>query len=372
MASARRGSKNPVIEQLHAEPYRFSFVQAVRLLQQANREGDEGRHAIGTDALPEAERVRITAQVARSFAASEVTGLKKSSTDKRTGRKIPTQLTVGFMGLFGPSGVLPHHDTQRIIDIGTKKNFERDFLDVFNHRILSFFYRASVKYRVGFAYEANYRRSAKKRGLDDHNGVTRALYSIAGMGTGGLHNRLEFPDELTIEFAGAFGLQPKNAVNLERMLASVLGLPVVVSQFAGQWMVLSDENRSEMPTRQTPLGQNCALGESMILGDRVWDISGKFRICVGPLNLQQFESLLPDTKNLARLAQIVRLYAGIQFDFDVQLELAADAVPASQLGGNTRLGLNSWLFCQQPTENKIDAVFQHDGLPSREREGEAA
>ena len=139
------------------------------------------------------------------------------------------------MGLFGPSGVLPHHDTQRIIDAGNKKNPERDFLDIFNHRLISHFYRASTKYRVSYAFEATYRRLA-----ETENVVTQALYSLAGMGTAGLRSRLEISDELAIEFSGLLGLQPKSALSLQRILQSYLGLEVSVQQFVGQWMFLFD------------------------------------------------------------------------------------------------------------------------------------
>jgi type VI secretion system protein ImpH len=358
MASKSRSAKHSVREQLKSQPYRFSFVQACRLIELISRRQGQNLHPIGEDSLPSEECVRIAAQPSRSFPSAEVAAISNLDRDVSEDSGEPPKITVTFMGLFGPSGVLPQHDTQRIIDAGNKKNPERDFLDVFNHRIVSHFYRASIKYSIPFAFEATY----CKPGTPE-NTVTSSLYAIAGMGTPGLRQRLEIVDELAIEFAGLLGHTPKNAISLQRMLGSYFDLTVEVQQFVGQWMYLSAENKSEMPTRGMMLGQNCELGLTFILGERVWDIAGRFRIKLGPLTRVQFESFLPGSQNLIKVAQLVQLYVGQQFDFDVQLELLADEVPATSLGEDSRLGYNSWLFAVQPIENKCDAVLSQSGQP---------
>jgi type VI secretion system protein ImpH len=357
MASSSRSAKHSVKELLQSQPYRFSFVQACRLLEQICVLQGRPCESVGYDAQPKDECVRFATLAARSFPPTEVVKLGQLEEPTPGSEPQPPQLTVAFMGLFGPSGVLPHHDTQRIIDAGNRKNPERDFLDVFNHRLISLFYRASTKYRLPFAFESHYKKPGEAESL-----VTNAFYSLAGMGIGRLRQRLEINDEFSIEFAGLLGLHPKNPLSLQRMLQSYFKLQITVKQFVGQWMFLSDENKSWMPSGKM-LGQNCALGSSFILGERVWDVSGKFRIRIGPLDLQEFESLLPGERKLVEVAQIVQLYAGNQFDFDIQLELSSQAVPSCKLGESSRLGYNTWLFAKQPTENKSDAVFVQSGLP---------
>ena len=410
MASSRRSAKHTVSQRLRSEPYRFSFVQAVHLLERIGQAASPRRQSIGGNALPSQESVQLAASPTLSFPPTEISALKiddpldaeklfgakpsstaivaeargnadSESTDgdeqvdgrepvavnsseggrsAADGVRLPPKLIVGFMGLFGPSGVLPQHDTQRIINAGPRKNPERDFLDIFNHRILSYFYRASIKYRLPFAYEMAYREANSNSHLS-----SRCLYSLAGMGTPGLQSRLIAKDEFAIEFCGLLRHQPKNGVSLRRMLSAYFGLPFQLYQFVGQWLTLTEDNRSLMPSGYVPLGQNCQLGSSFIVGDRVWDVSGKFRLRLGPLTKEQFESFLPGTRNLAELAQIVRWYVGNQFDFDIQLELLAEAVPEIQLdeSGNALLGFNSWLISDMPAENKLEAILVHSGLP---------
>ncbi len=92
----------------------------------------------GTDLKPSQEPVVIKADVDLHFAPTEVA----SFTDEQS----PPELRVAFYGLFGPSGALPHHYTQLIVDRCRNRDYAlRDFLDMFNHRLLSFFYRGWEK-----------------------------------------------------------------------------------------------------------------------------------------------------------------------------------------------------------------------------------
>src|SRR5207302_1785610 len=87
---------------------------------------------------------------------------------------------------------------------------------------------------------------------------------------------------------------------------------------------------------------------------------------VGPLRYAQFNDLLPDRtpvpqrKTFFLLAQLVRLYIGPELDFDVQLILKAEDVPACRLAegdGVPQLGWNTWIITATPQQDAEDAVF---------------
>ena len=61
----------------------------------------------------------------------------------------------------------------------------RDFFDLFNHRIISHFFRAWKKYRFAIAYEAEARKERPMDGRRLGDVFTYGLYSLLGMGTGG-------------------------------------------------------------------------------------------------------------------------------------------------------------------------------------------
>ena len=62
-------------------------------------------------------------------------------------------MTVNFMGLTGPLGILPYSYTEFMLErMRAKDSSLQDFLDIFNHRMISFFYRAWEKYRFPVTY----------------------------------------------------------------------------------------------------------------------------------------------------------------------------------------------------------------------------
>lgn len=82
------------------------------------------------------------------------------------------------------------------------------------------------------------------------------------------------------------------------------------------------------------------LGVDAIAGSRVQDVQAKFRIHLGPMGLEKYESFLPPHLNNRRLRDWVRNYVGIEMDWDVELTLRADEVPRASLGGGARLWLD--------------------------------
>ena len=150
---AGKGGRPPasLIERLRESPQAFSFFQAVRILERAamlqSRDPRLAKPArVGLDHDPREEVLFLRSAVEMTFPLSEVAEL--ASEDGRP------ELSVTLMGLNGPSGVLPGHYSQLVMEALRQKNTAlRDFFDIFNHRALSLFARAMEKYRLPLAYE---------------------------------------------------------------------------------------------------------------------------------------------------------------------------------------------------------------------------
>jgi type VI secretion system protein ImpH len=261
---------------------------------------------------------------------------------------------------------------------GPERRSLRDWLDLFDHRFVSLFYRAWEKYRFHLAYE----RGEAYRATPDT--FTLGLRSLMGFGTPALTRRLEvrtadaaarvvdwgdaaaespalakIDDLALLHYAGFFAQRPRNATNLRTLLADYFRLPVAVQQFRGQWLAIPE-------TAQTRLGEFGSLGTDAVAGERTWDVQSRFRVRLGPLTYAQFEDLLPDPapaaerKTFYLVAQLARLFAGPEYDFDVQLVLAGPEVPEAQLtdgeGAGPRLGWTVWLISGTPADAD-DAVF---------------
>ncbi len=354
--------------QLERQPQRFDFFQAVRLLEALASEspGTQKRQPIGYDFRPDEEAVRLRAVVSHAFPSSAISELKfdvvdeKDEDDRKPAK--PPEMTVSFMGLTGPSGVLPQHYTRLLIDRVRGRDFAlRDFLDLFHHRIISHFYRAWEKNHFAIAYE-----SADRNERTDP--FSLGMHSLVGIGTAALPERLDIDDEAFLFYGGQFSRFPKTAISLERMVADYFEVPTRVLQFQGQWLALSVPDQTCFSTMGQPLGKNTQLGVTAVAGERVWGIESKFRVRLGPLNYEQFLQLTPMGKKLKLLGQFVRMYAGAELDFDVQPILRRDEVPMCQLGssaaGGARLGWNTWVRSLPMSKDADDAAFVSEGLPA--------
>jgi type VI secretion system protein ImpH len=371
-AATAGGSGPPTVEeQLFREGYAFDFFQAVRLLERL----EPARRPVGREGPAGAEVVRFEAHLSLAFPPSSIYEVERAG----PGLAVP-RMVVSFMGLTGPSGVLPRHYTELLLRLdreakGPERRALRAWLDLFNHRLISLFYRAWEKYRFAIPYE----RGESARGEGD--AFTRSLFSLVGLGLPPLRRRLRVSaveesggerrervlarvDDLALlYYGGVLAHRPRCAVSLEALLQDYFGLAARVLQFRGQWLRLE-------PAGQSRLGEgpcNNELGVSVVAGERVWDVQGKFRVRLGPLGYARFLDFLPDRspaagrKEFFLVCHLVRLYAGPEFDFDVQLVLRAEEVPACRLadgdGPGPRLGWNTWVRSQAYPHDADDAAF---------------
>ena len=324
-----------MIDTFFSEPYRFKFFQAVRLLERIYPD----REPVGRAMRPGREVVRFCGRVSLTFPPSEIESLSRGD-----GENDQARMTVCFLGLTGLLGVLPQHYTQFLIERAREKDFvARDFFDIFNHRLISLFYRAWEKYHFPIAYERT-----------RNDSFSQYLNALVGVGTGGLQHRLAFPDNVLRFYAGFFSQRPHSAVAFECMLGDYFGVPAAVVQFAGQCVPVGPEN-------VTRLGRhNSALGVAAICGDRIWHRQSKFRIRIGPLSMKHFRKFLPLGEAFKELVQMARMFAGTEFDFDVHLILRASEVPACRLqseGEQAHLGWSSWLKTREFIQDSEDAIL---------------
>lgn len=370
MAAARRGEDPGLIEQLAREPYRFSFFQAVRVLERYAREarhpqGNPTPHApVGHDTHPTAEAVRFRSLPSLQFPPGEVASYQRPEPSRDPSEPLPPpEMVVSFFGLTGPLGALPQHYTSLLIErlASYKDETLRDFLDVFNHRLVSLFYRAWEKYRFAYGYErVKVDAIADPKAKETDDLFTQVLYCLVGMGTPGLRRRLRIDDEAILYYGGIFAHYPRSAAALAGMLVDYFRLPIEVEQFSPQWLYLSLEDRSQLPSGRHPEGLNCRLGQDVVIGERIRSVESKLRIRLGPLTYAQLARFMPDGDSLRPLCQLVRLYLGPEYDFDVQLILLAEEVPNCRLGGGgfaARLGWNTWVHSFPYHDDVDDPVF---------------
>ena len=245
------------------------------------------------------------------------------------------EVTVGLMGLFGPSGVLPRYYSEVVTQaLRSRSTALRDFLDLLAHRFVAFFARGGIKYRPARAAETAARSQDQ---------VARVLLALTGYGTPHLTDRLAAGTEPLLHYAGLFALRPRSADRLGALTSDWLGMRVEVVEFAGAWLPLPPDQR----TRLARNGAWCRLGVDAAAGVRAWDPQARIILRIGPLDLKGFQRLLPDRIALHRLVSLVRAYVGYELGFAINPVLAAHDVPPLLLDATSdpppRLGWNTWV-----------------------------
>jgi type VI secretion system protein ImpH len=307
-------------------------------------------------------------------------------------------MTVAFLGLTGPLGALPRPYTELVMQRIRKGDFAlRDFFDIFNHRLIQAFARAGEKYRFYFNHaEADLRERARRvQGeqrlraffLDERPQVdlfAQILLDLTGAGTpllryhdsqrSRLVPRHDIPDSAIRFYSGHLTQSHRCAISLARMMTDYFRVAAEIISFVGQWIQLPVEHQTCLrPSRaadEWTAGARLApgqfshprLGQNAVVGSRVFEVQGHFRVRLGPLTFDQFKDFLPIGEKYPQVAHFVRLYVGPTFDFDLQPVLIGDEVPWCQLGANgsraPRLGWNTWLRNREFTANVDDAIFR--------------
>jgi type VI secretion system protein ImpH len=346
--ASQSGMENPTVTQpaleplLRENPTSVEFFQAVRLLERSFPD----RSAVGGFGEQSDEVVQFTVPPSTVFPASEIQGL-----DQKNGHQ--PRMDVNFMGLTGPLGVLPLVYTLRVAEAERAGDHAlKAFLDIFNHRLISFFYRAWEKYRFMVAYER-----------DRRDQFTEHLLDLIGLGGKSLRNRLPFQDQALVFYAGLLALRSRPAVALRQLLEDYFGVPVDVEQFLGGWYLLNEDTLCRLDDEATTAAGQ--LGFGAVVGDAVWDQQSRVRLRLGPLTRRQYDDFLPTGSAYGPLRAITRFYAGEQFEFDVRLVLARDEVPRCVLAPDDSappLGWSTWLGTVPQRRDPDDAILALSGF----------
>jgi type VI secretion system protein ImpH len=350
MATTRGRAETSLKATLLRESYRFDFFQAVRLLERLHAE----RRPVGAANEPSQEVVRFHSRHSLSFPPSEIYDI---AAPRENGNNEPFEMVVNFIGLTGPMGVLPRHYTELLMERPPQKAL-RDFLDIFNHRLISLFYLAWEKHQPLVAFEkaalakcrqgddktAEKKHSPRKFGPGSDHVFATILFSLLGLGTAGLRGRLnEIEDETFMLYAGLMAQRPLSASALEGMLEDYFGVAIKVEQFQGRWLRLEADDGSRLGDD----GRNNVLGVNTTLGDHIWDEQTKFKIIVGPIKMEKLFAFLPTGEAYHALGWMTRFLVGDALDFDIQVILQSNGIPEWRLGDDgkqaPRLGWCTWL-----------------------------
>ncbi|MHC4529650.1 MAG: type VI secretion system baseplate subunit TssG, partial [Planctomycetota bacterium] len=269
MDQERRTAAHSLAEALRDRTFDFDFFQAVRRLECAH----PGLPRIGHSPRPQDDPVRFCQNVSLAFAPSALHAYYGAD-DKHAAK-----LVVNFFGLLGTNGPMPLSVTEYVHDRlnNYKDRALASFLDIFNHRMVSLFYRA---------WACNQQAASHDRGEDRFAFYIGSLFGIA---PDSFRNRDVVPDIAKLHYAGRLSSPTDNAEGLREILQDYTGVPVQIEEFVGQWIDLPQEYRCQLARSC----ENTVVGSTLIVGSHFYDCQQKFRIKLGPMDLCDYERLLP-------------------------------------------------------------------------------
>jgi type VI secretion system protein ImpH len=318
-------------------PTGLSFFQAVRRVE--CEASDKPR--LGAAARASDDPIQFCQEPSLGFAPAT---LNRFERQKKTGKP---RLMVNFMGLLGPQGPMPLHITDYVHDreLNHDDHTLARFFDIFNHRMISLFYRSWACNRQTISYD---------RPHDDC--FSTYIGSLIGIGDDSLRNRDALPDMAKLHYSGHLACQTRHAEGLRTILEEYFGIKTTIREFVGQWIMLPDVYKCRLG--ESP--DNATVGVNAVIGSKVWDCQSKFRIVMGPANLKDYQRMLPGSNGFAQLKAWVHNYVGDELNWDLQLILKADEVPVIRLGETGCLGWTAWLNSRSFEEDVGDFIVEAD------------
>lgn len=329
----------PLPHPAHAWEFHPLVRHLIERLRPRVRPGSPGR--------PEDERIRFAANPSLGFPPSEVAAV---DWDGPGGEERAT-VTVNFMGLHGQASPLPSHYAQELLwDLNEPEGRrQRDFLDLFNHRMLSLLFRAREKYRHALRFDGT--------GADEH--TTRVL-ALAGLDDEAVRAASGARLPQVLRGLGVLASRHRSASGLEDMLRACFpGVGVRVESCVPRRLPIPEDQRLYLkaPRRTAPRrgDELTGLGRDTCVGTSRVDSSSAFRVALGPMDYPEFRRFLPGEPEFVSLARLTRLYVQDPLDFDVELRLRPTQRPALSLAPaeGLRLGQTSWVA---PTDAREGAT----------------
>jgi type VI secretion system protein ImpH len=238
-------------------------------------------------------------------------------------------LTVTFMGLYGPASPLPAPYTEAVIAADVDDPTRRDFLDFFHQRPLGFLYRGWRKYR----YYVNFAPGAE----DD---FSQRVFAFFGAHFRGLRSVVHLDWVRLLSCGGLLAQAGASAEVVGRVVSHYFGgLAAAVEPFVRCRFAIAEDQLAR-------IGRvNSTLGRDLFVGRSAADLSGRFRLRLGPLDWRRLNDFLPVGADHRPLVELVRFALADPLDFELALMIRREDVRPLTLDrtGDCRLGWTSWI-----------------------------
>ncbi|AXA58045.1 type VI secretion system baseplate subunit TssG [Pseudomonas thivervalensis] len=297
----------------------YSLFQAVLLVIDRLREVHPG---LDDDALY--DRLEFQANPSLGFPASDIDRVEFFEEHGQ----VRARLRLNLVSLVGAGSPLPAFYGEQALG-EENGNPTRDFLDIFHHRLQRLMLPIWRKYR----YCASFQSCAR-------DPFSEQLYALIGLGGEEIRKASQLNWKRLLPYLGLLSLRAHSAALIEAVLRYYFKhAELNLEQCIERHVDILDEQRNRLGSA------NSLLSQDLMLGERVRDRSGKFRIHIGELDWQRFHEFLPIGSGYQPLCSLVRFTLRDPLEYDIRLVLREQEIRELCIGeqNTCRLGWTSWL-----------------------------
>ncbi len=283
-------------------PY-INFYRFCQLLEQSQ----SGQPVAGSTWQVRQEPVRFRPHPGMGFPAAEIQGMEPSGH-----AHLPPTVRITFMGLYGVESPLPTHYIDDIAQRREGYEATADFLDIFNHRLITQYYRIWRKY----SYPATFEDGGKDR-------TSQYLLGLAGLGIDGCTESMAAPASRFLALLPVMLLPGRTAE----------GMAALVRLLApGTQVAIWHHDKRRVPLKQ-PLTlrvrQPVTLTHRPVMGNYATDVNSQVLMRLTTTVPDDVPGWLPGGELHADLMALLQVYLGSRLDVRLQLCVDRSLLPAA-------------------------------------------
>ncbi len=261
--------------------------------------------------------------------------------------QLRARLRLNVLGLCGAGSPLPAFYSEQACADGVTGHTTRDFLNIFHHRLQRLMLPIWRKYR----YRACFRAGAG-------DAFSEHMFALIGLSGRQIRSAAQLDCKRLLPYLGLLSLRAHSAALIEKVLRYYFKHDrLFIEQAVLRTVGVPDSQSNRLGVA------NSVLGNDQVLGSRVADRSGKFRVHLQDLGWKRFHEFLPTGADYAPLCSLVRLTVREPLAYDLRLVMTREEIKPLHIGERNvcRLGWTSWL-----AHERADGVVM---VPSNAHEG---
>ena len=291
---------------LERDIYRINFYRFCQLLEKSHPDSPP----LGTTLTPVTDPVRFRPHPGMGFPVSE---LKAVEYDEDHPEAPPTVRTT-FNGLYGVDSPMP---TAWLDDIAQQREgheAQTAFLDIFNHRIMTQFYRIWRKYSYPATFEAG--------GTDS---TSQSLLGLTGLGIPGTDKHVATPVSRFLALLGIMRLPARTEEGVQALVR-------LLAPHTRARVTPHDPRTIPVGPPMGCYGDEDFLDDYVMLGDETTEISSQLLIALHTENTTEAQGWLPEGRIYGDFMVLLRVYLGWRYKARIELTVPTSLLPAPVLG----------------------------------------